>query len=73
MAGFEKPIMHGLCTHGYAGRALIETLVPGKPEKVRRLVCRFRSPLYPGTPFKTLIWKDGGRQSPLAGGQRLHR
>ncbi len=59
MAGFEKPIMHGLCTHGYAGRALIETLVPGKPEKVRRLVCRFRSPLYPGTPFKTLIWKEG--------------
>ncbi|MBI5602667.1 MAG: SDR family NAD(P)-dependent oxidoreductase [Deltaproteobacteria bacterium] len=59
MAGFEKPIMHGLCTHGYAGRALIQNLVPGQPEKVRRMVCRFRSPLYPGTPFKTQIWKEG--------------
>ncbi|MGD2127299.1 MAG: SDR family NAD(P)-dependent oxidoreductase, partial [Desulfobacteraceae bacterium] len=57
MAGFEKPIMHGLCTHGYACRALIETLVPGEPEKVSRLDCRFRSPLYPGKPIKTLIWK----------------
>jgi NAD(P)-dependent dehydrogenase (short-subunit alcohol dehydrogenase family)/acyl dehydratase len=57
MAGFEKPIMHGLCTHGYACRALIEALVPGEPQKVRRLDCRFKRPLYPGMPIKTLIWK----------------
>ena len=57
ISGFEKPIMHGLCTHGYALRALINSLVPGKPEKVRRLNCRFSTALYPGTPIKTLIWK----------------
>jgi NAD(P)-dependent dehydrogenase (short-subunit alcohol dehydrogenase family)/acyl dehydratase/putative sterol carrier protein len=57
MAGFERPIMHGLCTHGFACRALIENLVPGEPEKVRRLDCRFTKPLYPGTPIKTLIWR----------------
>jgi NAD(P)-dependent dehydrogenase (short-subunit alcohol dehydrogenase family)/acyl dehydratase/putative sterol carrier protein len=57
MAGFEKPIMHGLCTHGFACRALIEKLVPGAPEKVRRLACRFTKTLYPGVPIKTLIWK----------------
>ena len=62
MAGFEKPIMHGLCTHGYACRALIEALVPGEPQKVRRLDCRFKRPLYPGLPIKTLIWKiDDGK------------
>jgi NAD(P)-dependent dehydrogenase (short-subunit alcohol dehydrogenase family)/acyl dehydratase/putative sterol carrier protein len=62
MAGFEKPIMHGLCTHGYACRALIETLIPDEPQKVRRLDCRFKRPLYPGVPIKTLIWKvDDGR------------
>jgi NAD(P)-dependent dehydrogenase (short-subunit alcohol dehydrogenase family)/acyl dehydratase/putative sterol carrier protein len=62
MAGFEKPIMHGLCTHGYACRALIETLIPGEPQKVRRLDCRFKRPLYPGVPIKTLIWKiDAGK------------
>ncbi len=57
MAGFEKPIMHGLCTHGFACRALINSLVPGQPEKVRRLVCRFTRPLYPGVPIDILIWK----------------
>ena len=60
MAGFKKPIMHGLCTHGFACRALIQHLVPGQPEMVRRMVCRFRSPLYPGTSFKTQIWKEEG-------------
>ncbi|MHB8830180.1 MAG: SDR family NAD(P)-dependent oxidoreductase [Syntrophales bacterium] len=55
--GFEKPIMHGLCTHGFACRALMGALTPGKPELVRRFACRFSTPLYPGDPLKTLIWK----------------
>ncbi len=59
MAGFEKPIMHGLCTHGYACRALIQSLVPAAPEKVRRMDCRFTKTLYPGIPIQTLIWKTG--------------
>ncbi len=59
MAGFEKPIMHGLCTHGYACRALIQSLVPGASEKVRRMDCRFTKTLYPGVPIQTLIWKTG--------------
>jgi len=62
MAGFERPIMHGLCTHGYACRALIAALIPGEPHRVRRLDCRFKQPLYPGQPIKTLIWKiDDGK------------
>ncbi len=59
MAGFEKPIMHGLCTHGYACRALIQSLTPGAPEKVRRMDCRFTKSLYPGVPIQTQIWKTG--------------
>lgn len=57
MAGFEKPIMHGLCTFGFACRALIQNLIPGEPEKARRMACRFSKTLYPGVPIKTLIWK----------------
>ena len=57
MAGFEKPIMHGLCTYGYSCRALMKSLTPGAPEKVRRLKCRFSRPLYPGDPIKIQIWK----------------
>jgi acyl dehydratase len=56
-AGFKKPIMHGLCTHGFACRALITSLCPGQPEKARRMDCRFSKPLYPGDPIETLIWK----------------
>lgn len=57
MVGYEKPIMHGLCTYGYACRALMAQFTPGEPEKVRRLACRFSRTLYPGEPIRTLIWK----------------
>jgi len=56
-AGFKKPIMHGLCTHGFSCRALIKSLCPGQPESVRRMACRFSKPLYPGDPIEVLIWK----------------
>jgi NAD(P)-dependent dehydrogenase (short-subunit alcohol dehydrogenase family)/acyl dehydratase/putative sterol carrier protein len=59
LAGFEKPIMHGLCTHGFACRALIAALIPGQPEQARRMACRFSGTLYPGVPIRTLIWKTG--------------
>ena len=56
--GFEKPIMHGLCTHGFACRAVIKHLMPGEPERMTRFRVRFSRPLYPGVPIKTLIWKE---------------
>ncbi len=59
MVGFERPIMHGLCTLGFACRALLNSLCPGEPEKARRLACRFSKPLYPGHPIRTSIWKTG--------------
>jgi NAD(P)-dependent dehydrogenase (short-subunit alcohol dehydrogenase family)/acyl dehydratase/putative sterol carrier protein len=59
MSGFEKPIMHGLCTHGYACRALCDALIPGEPQKARRMACRFSKPLYPGVPIEIHIWKAG--------------
>ncbi len=63
MAGFEKPIMHGLCTYGYSCRALMNSLTPGAPEKVRRLKCRFSRPLYPGDPIKIQIWKTSDNKA----------
>ena len=56
-SGFEKPIMHGMCTMGFACLALIQSLIPSKPENVRRISCRFSKFLYPGTPIQTQIWK----------------
>ncbi|MFH1240994.1 MAG: SDR family NAD(P)-dependent oxidoreductase, partial [Pseudomonadota bacterium] len=56
-SGFEKPIMHGLCTHGYACRAVIKHLFPGEPERMSRFRVRFSRTLYPGVPITTQIWK----------------
>ncbi|NOZ02848.1 MAG: SDR family NAD(P)-dependent oxidoreductase [Deltaproteobacteria bacterium] len=56
-SGFAKPIMHGLCTHGYACRAVIKHLFPGEPERIRRFRTRFSKALYPGVPIETRIWK----------------
>ncbi|MGD9016839.1 MAG: SDR family NAD(P)-dependent oxidoreductase [Desulfobacterales bacterium] len=62
-AGYDGPIMHGLCTHGFACRALVEALTPGAPERIKRVDCRFVRPLYPGVPIQTLIWKTADRQA----------
>ena len=61
-SGFEGPIMHGLCTLGFACRAVVKHLFPGEPERLVRLRNRFSRPLYPGRPIKTQIWRaeDGG-------------
>jgi NAD(P)-dependent dehydrogenase (short-subunit alcohol dehydrogenase family)/acyl dehydratase/putative sterol carrier protein len=56
-SGFERPIMHGLCTHGFACRAVIKHLFPGEPERMTRFRLRFSRPLYPGVPIKTQIWQ----------------
>ena len=55
-SGFEKPIMHGLCTHGYACRAVIKHLFPGEPERMSRFRVRFSKTLYPGETVTTQIW-----------------
>jgi len=57
-SGFEMPIMHGLCTHGYACRAVIKNLFPGEPERMTRFRVRFSRPLYPGVGVITQIWKE---------------
>ncbi|MBN2497458.1 MAG: SDR family NAD(P)-dependent oxidoreductase [Deltaproteobacteria bacterium] len=61
-SGFERPIMHGLCTHGYACRAAVKHLMAGQPERMTRFRVRFSKALYPGVPIETRIWKtDEGR------------
>lgn len=58
-AGFDRPILHGLCGYGMVGRALIETLCGDDPTRLRRLDLRFTSPVFPGEPLRVEIWKQG--------------
>lgn len=59
VAGFARPILHGLCHYGMAGRALIKALCGDDPSRLRRLDARFTSPVYPGEPLHVELWNIG--------------
>ena len=56
-AGFEKPILHGMCTYGIACRSLVDEICENDPSKLKRFDCRFSSPVYPGETIITEMWK----------------
>ena len=58
-AGFKAPILHGLCTLGVAGHAIIKSCCNYQPEKLRSLSLRFSAPVYPGETIRTELWRDG--------------
>jgi acyl dehydratase len=55
-AGFERPILHGLCTFGFACRALLRALCGDDPARFRSMEGRFAKPTYPGDELVTEIW-----------------
>ncbi len=57
LAGFPKPIMHGLCTYGFAGRALVADLGAGDASRITGINARFTSPVFPGETLTTSIWR----------------
>ncbi len=57
-AGFERPILHGLCTFGVVCRALIEMVCDGEPSRLTKMQVRFSAPVYPGETIVTEAWKD---------------
>jgi acyl dehydratase len=58
-AGFERPILHGLCTLGVVGHALLRTLGDYDDTRFKELAMRFSSPVYPGETIQVEIWRDG--------------
>ncbi|WP_170001848.1 MaoC family dehydratase [Pseudopontixanthobacter vadosimaris] len=58
-AGFAAPILHGLCTYGVVGRALLAELCDNDPTRLTRMDVRFSSPVYPGETIVTEIWREG--------------
>jgi acyl dehydratase len=59
LAGFDRPILHGLCTFGVTGRALLHTLCDSDPARFRSMEGRFSSPVFPGESLTVNMWVDG--------------
>ncbi len=58
-AGFDRPILHGLCTWGFSGRALLATICGGDPGRFRAMEGRFSKPVFPGETLRVAIWEAG--------------
>ncbi|WVZ65762.1 hypothetical protein U9M48_015075 [Paspalum notatum var. saurae] len=59
VAGFTRPILHGLCTLGFAARAVIKSFCNGEPTAVKSIFGRFLLHVYPGETLSTEMWLDG--------------
>jgi acyl dehydratase len=57
--GFERPILHGLCTYGFTGRALVTAACEGDPSRLKAMSARFSRPVYPGDTLSAEIWSEG--------------
>lgn len=58
-AGFERPILHGLCTYGVVLKAVVDSALDGKPENVASWEARFTGHVFPGETLVTKVWDEG--------------
>jgi acyl dehydratase len=58
--GFPQgPILHGLCTYGHVGRAILKHAAGGDPSRLRSFSAQFRKPVWPGDTLVTQGWNLG--------------
>jgi acyl dehydratase len=62
-SGFDRPILHGLCTFGFTGRALLHAVCESNPDRFVSLDGRFSRPVTPGQALDVLIWGIDGQQA----------
>jgi len=59
LAGYPRPIFHGLGNFGIAGHAVLKTFCGYDPAKLTAFACRFSAPVFPGETLRTEMWRDG--------------
>jgi acyl dehydratase len=57
-AGFDKPILHGLCTFGVACFGIVQHLCAGNPDRLKEVFVRFSRPVFPGETIRLELFKD---------------
>ncbi len=68
LGGFDRPILHGLCTYGFTGRALLHAVCDSDPDRFLGMNGRFSAPVYPGERLDVRIWlgADGAGEARAA-------
>lgn len=59
MAGFDRPILHGLCTYGITCRAVLQEITGWDPTQILSHQVRFSAPVFPGDTVTVDLWRDG--------------
>jgi acyl dehydratase len=57
LGGFEKPVLHGLCTYGYTGRAILHSICGSDPSRFKAFFARFMGVVFPGDTLTIQGWK----------------
>jgi len=57
-AGYDRPILHGLCTYGIVAKAVVEAALDGEPERMHTYEARFTGHVFPGETLITRIWEE---------------
>jgi acyl dehydratase len=57
--GFDRPILHGLCTYGMTAKAMTDLLLDGDASRVNSYGARFAGVVFPGETLRLSVWKDG--------------
>ncbi|MDE0231797.1 MAG: MaoC/PaaZ C-terminal domain-containing protein [bacterium] len=58
LGGFDRPILHGLCTYGIVCKAAVDAVLGGDPARARRYRARFTGVVFPGETVVTRMWEE---------------
>ncbi|QDQ11273.1 MaoC/PaaZ C-terminal domain-containing protein [Streptomyces spectabilis] len=61
LAGFDRPILHGLCSYGMTLKAVVDTVLGGDVSRVRGYRTRFAGVVFPGETLRIGMWESAGR------------